>query len=99
MRGVRLDPEGNEFTTLDRLVSLTGKRVLEVGAGDGRLTWGLAERARSLVALDPDRQALARARRAVPKRLKSRIHFETAGAEALPFADGEFDVVLFTWSL
>jgi len=99
MRGATTDPEGTELATLDRLASLTGKRVLEIGCGSGRLTWRLAERARSVVAIDPDRQEIARARRALPTRLKDRVRFEAGRGESLPFPDGEFDVVVFSWSL
>lgn len=99
MRGARMDPEGMELATLDRLVSLAGKRVLEIGCGDGRLTRSLAERARSIVAIDPDRLEIARARRSLPARLRSRVDFEVASGESLPFPDREFDVAVFSWSL
>jgi cyclopropane fatty-acyl-phospholipid synthase-like methyltransferase len=42
---VRTDPEGNETDTLFDLVDLGGAHVLEIGAGDGRLTWRYAHRA------------------------------------------------------
>lgn len=99
MRGATTDPEGTELATLDRLVSLTGKRVLEVGCGSGRLTWSLAERARSVVAIDPDRLEIAKARRAMSRRLKNRVRFEVGQGESLPFPDEEFDAVVFSWSL
>ncbi|HET8679458.1 MAG TPA: class I SAM-dependent methyltransferase [bacterium] len=99
MRGATTDPEGTELATLDRLVSLTGKRVLEVGCGSGRLTWSLAERARSVDAIDPDRLDIARARRELPGRLTKRVRFEVGRAESLPFHDEEFDAVVFSWSL
>ncbi|MGQ0550749.1 MAG: class I SAM-dependent methyltransferase [Armatimonadota bacterium] len=99
MRGARMDPEGIELATLDRLVSLAGKRVLEIGCGDGRLTRPLAERARSVVAIDPERLDIARARRALPTRLKGRVDFEVASGESLPFPDEAFDVAVFSWSL
>jgi ubiquinone/menaquinone biosynthesis C-methylase UbiE len=99
MRGDLMDPEGRELSALDRLVSFAGKRVLEIGCGDGRLTWSLAERAHHVLAVDPDRRTIARARRAIPQHLKSRIHFEVGQAEVHPFANGAFDVAVFSWSL
>jgi cyclopropane fatty-acyl-phospholipid synthase-like methyltransferase len=40
---VRIDPEGNETDALFALVELEGQEVLEIGCGDGRLTWRYAE--------------------------------------------------------
>ncbi len=99
MRGVQKDPEGRELAALDRLVSLAGMRVLEIGCGDGRLTWSLAERASRVLAIDPDRQAIAEARRALPKQLKDHVHFDVGQAETYPFADGGFEVAVLSWSL
>ena len=54
------DPEWYEaaaFTSAG--VSFTTCRVLEVGCGDGRLTKRYADVAASVIAVDPDTQALA----------------------------------------
>lgn len=99
MKGIHQDPEGTELATLDRLVSWSGKRVLEIGCGDGRLTWPLTTRAASVIALDPDKNAVARARRHVPAHLKDRVHLEVGKGESLPFPDASFDLVVFSWSL
>lgn len=99
MRGARMDPEGTELATLDRLVSFSGRRVLEIGCGDGRLTVSLAERARHVLAIDPDGRAIGRARRAVPRHLKDRVRFEVGQAESHELPAEGFDVALFSWSL
>jgi 2-polyprenyl-3-methyl-5-hydroxy-6-metoxy-1,4-benzoquinol methylase len=99
MRRVQMDPEGTELATLDRLVSLFGKRVLEIGCGDGRLTSSLAKRARHILAIDPDRRAIGRARRAVPRHLKDRVRFEVGQGESHELPAEGFDVALFSWAL
>lgn len=99
MRGAQMDPEGTELATLDRLVSFSDKRVLEIGCGDGRLTSSLAERARQVLAIDPDRHAVGRARRAVPRHLKDRVRFEVGQGESHELPAEGFDVALFSWSL
>ncbi len=99
MRSVQKDPERRELAALDRLASLAGMRVLEIGCGDGRLTWSLAERAEQVFAIDPDRQAIAKARRALPKSLKDHVQFDVGEAETYPFPSGAFEVALFSWSL
>ena len=99
MRGVTMDPEGVELATLDRLLPLTGKRLLEIGCGDGRLTIAFAKRAASVVAIDPDRRAVAKARRTLPRGLRGRVRFDVGRAESLPYADGAFDAAIFSWAL
>jgi 2-polyprenyl-3-methyl-5-hydroxy-6-metoxy-1,4-benzoquinol methylase len=46
------DPEGTETKTLHRVVNFNGKRVLEIGCGDGRLTWQYAKSARLVAGID-----------------------------------------------
>jgi ubiquinone/menaquinone biosynthesis C-methylase UbiE len=76
------------FETLVREGDLRGRRVLEVGAGTGRLTTALAERALAQVwAVDPSPEMLAVARQKAPRR----VAFKQARAEALPFKDGWFE--------
>ena len=61
---ILIDPERNETKALFDLYSdWAGKSVLEIGAGDGRLTWRYAEKAARVVALDlasPVLEAIAR---------------------------------------
>ena len=67
---------------------LRGRRILEIGAGTGRLTAALAERAAAKVwAVDPSPEMLAVARRKAP----GRVAFKQARAEALPFKDDWFE--------
>ena len=47
----RVDPEGVETQALAELARADGLRVLELGCGDGRLTWWLARTAASVVAV------------------------------------------------
>jgi len=53
--------EGFERRLIERFTSLRHKRVLEVGCGDGRLTFQYASRASSVLAIDPDRPGLEEA--------------------------------------
>jgi len=58
-------------------------RVLEIGAGSGRLTAHLAERCASVIAIEPS----AGLRRLLRRRLAD-VHVVAAWAEALPLRDG-----------
>lgn len=95
---VRDDPEGRELKTLLKRVSLAGKEVLEVGCGDGRLTYKYFSKAKKVIAIDPLRKSIAAAKRDVPAG-PTRPDFRVGRAEKLAFPAASFDVVFFTWSL
>jgi ubiquinone/menaquinone biosynthesis C-methylase UbiE len=94
-----LDPEGAHLAALRRLGDFSGRRVLEMGCGDGRLTLGIAREAGSVVAFDPDADAIARARRAVPEELAERVAYHVATAREIELEPHSFDLVVFSWSL
>lgn len=84
-------------TGLDRLTR--GARVLEVGTGDGRLVFGYARSARSVLAIDPDEEAIARARARAAPLGWSHVRFEPIGAKDLAVGRERFDLALLAWSL
>lgn len=99
MLGV-LDPEGAHLAALHRLHDFSGARVIEVGCGDGRLTLGLAERAASVLAFDPDEAAVATARAALPRAaLAGRVTYQVASATDIAITASSCDVVVFSWTL
>jgi ubiquinone/menaquinone biosynthesis C-methylase UbiE len=73
--------------------------VLEVGCGDGRLTWGIAPLAASVLAFDPAEESVETARRECPATLRDRVRFEVAQAEAIKVPPHSVDLVFFSWSL
>jgi ubiquinone/menaquinone biosynthesis C-methylase UbiE len=97
---VRIDPEGNETAALFALADIDGAEVLEVGCGDGRLTFRYAERAGRVTAIEPFAGSLARARErlsdAGPAVEFRHASFEDFAAGAAPDV---FDVTLLSWSL
>ena len=98
---VLIDPEGKSNTTFHELVNVTGKRVLEVGCGDGRLTWGYAKKALHVTGIDPDGDGIAAAQANIPKNLRHRVVFFKSNIEDLmPSGDDVgFDIIYFSWSL
>jgi ubiquinone/menaquinone biosynthesis C-methylase UbiE len=96
---VVLDPEQAHLAALLRLADFKGTRVLEVGCGDGRLTLGVAERAATVLAFDPDEDAVARARETLPAELAERVTYRVASATEIEIPRSAFDIVLFSWSL
>lgn len=69
-------------------------RVLEVACGPGFLALAFAERCREVVGLDLTDAPLAIAQRNGQQRGLSNVRFERGDAEHLPFADGNFDIVV-----
>ena len=96
---VRRDPGAAETRAVHALVDFTGRDVLEVGCGDGRLTWRYAEDARSILALDPDRSAIERASACLPESLRPKTRFLAADILDTTLPSGAFDVAMFSWSL
>lgn len=95
------DPEGVSVTYLHKMASFDGKRVFDIGCGDGRLTWAYAEVASHVTAIDPIPDDIHMAIEDTPEHLKERIDFIEAGIEdfELPGGPQTFDIVLFAWSL
>jgi ubiquinone/menaquinone biosynthesis C-methylase UbiE len=85
--------------TLCEAVDLrAGQSVLDVAAGNGNATLAAARRFAEVVSTDYVGALLERAReRAQAERLA--VTFREADAEALPFADESFDVVLSTFGV
>jgi 2-polyprenyl-3-methyl-5-hydroxy-6-metoxy-1,4-benzoquinol methylase len=98
---VRIDPEGNETDALFDLVELEGREVLEIGCGDGRLTWRYADRAAHVTAIEPFEDAIVRAQKRLSEAPNERIEFLHVAFEDFAAAgDADIvDVALLSWSL
>ncbi|HEV8534948.1 MAG TPA: class I SAM-dependent methyltransferase [Candidatus Limnocylindria bacterium] len=92
-------PPGLELRLIERYVPLAGRDVLEVGCGDGRLTFQYAARARSVVALDANADEIERAREMARRGGFRNVRFLARAVQAGRLPGGPFDVALLTWSL
>ena len=81
----------------ERLVR--GKRVLDLGCGDGRFALGVAPYADTVEGLDPDVESIAAARQAARKAGARNARFKVGAAQRLPYPDAAFDVVILSWTL
>ena len=72
------------------------RRILDLGTGTGAAATWLAERfpAASVIGVDVAERMVALAREKLPPALADRLRYEVADASELPFADGEFDLVV-----
>ena len=94
-----LDPEGAHLASLRRLGDFRRRRVLELGCGDGRLTPGIARDAASVLAFDPDAEAVERARQSLPAELAQRVSYRVASGKEIELEPVSFDLVVVSWSL
>jgi|SRR5690242_5505832 demethylmenaquinone methyltransferase / 2-methoxy-6-polyprenyl-1,4-benzoquinol methylase len=82
---------------IDAIDPRPGQRILDVATGTGMVAFGLARRGATVIGLDQSEHMLATAR----QRLAGADNptFIQGEAENLPFADGEFDALTFTYLL
>ena len=97
--GYAIDPEGNETGILHALIDFHDKDVLEIGCGDGRMTWRYAALARSVLALDPNTDRVEQGIASTPAALKPVVAFQVADIAAVSLPGEAFDVAILSWSL
>ena len=93
------DPEGFERQHLLDYADFNDARVLEIGCGDGRLTWKYAAVSRLIIGLDPDLGQLRLAHADYHPALRGRVHFTSGSAYHIPLPKDTFDIAILSWSL
>ena len=98
---IRVDPENNEPNALFALADFNGRRVLEIGCGDGRLTWRYAGKAAHVTAIEPSAEQIAMAKENLPNNLRGKVEFHVARLEdfAAKSKSSVFDLVILSYSL
>jgi len=84
----------SDLPKIEEFIELSGKTLLEIGCGDGRLTALLAGKAHAITAIDPDERSIEAACRKI-----GGVNFQVGSGEELNFADESFDIALFGYSL
>lgn len=98
---IKLDPENNEPSALFALADFSGQRVLEIGCGDGRLTWRYADKAGQVTAIDAFADSIRQAKENIPDELKGRVKFRHIAFEdfTAKSKSSTFDRAILAWSL
>ncbi|HLI61461.1 MAG TPA: class I SAM-dependent methyltransferase [Solirubrobacteraceae bacterium] len=86
---------------VDAIDPRPGMRILDVATGTGMVAFALAARGADVVGLDQSEAMLGAARERLQRTLAlaPRLSFLVGEAESLPFSDGEFDALSFTYLL
>jgi 16S rRNA A1518/A1519 N6-dimethyltransferase RsmA/KsgA/DIM1 with predicted DNA glycosylase/AP lyase activity len=93
------DPEETETRILHQLADFAGKDVLEIGSGNGRLTWRYANQARTVLGIESDAAAVASAQEALPAHLRSTVAFRVGDVTTTELQPTAYDIALLAWSL
>ena len=93
------DPEKHETEQLHAIPDLHGAKILEIGTGNGRLTWRYAGIAEAVTAIEMDPVRLADADSLWPDDLRGKVEFVQASAVRLPFRNKHFEAVMLAWSM
>jgi ubiquinone/menaquinone biosynthesis C-methylase UbiE len=96
---IELDPAGTEPRAILQAADFRNARVLEIGAGNGRLTFRYAAEPRSVLAIDNKEPEIRSAARGCRAQLREHMEFLCASATRLPFPAETFNIALFASSL
>jgi ubiquinone/menaquinone biosynthesis C-methylase UbiE len=94
-----VDPDGVMPRAILQAADIRNTRLLEVGAGDGRLTSQYAAKPRSVVGIDTKELDIRSAAWDPRIELRGQEQFLCASATALPFSAEQFEIVLLASSL
>lgn len=90
---------GEDLAALLQHAALRGnENVLDAGSGAGHTALAFAPHAGHVISVDLAESMLAQGRRQAQERALTNVEFRQADVEALPFADGSFDVVVSRYS-
>ena len=94
-----IDPAGVMPLAILEAAEFRDALVLEVGAGDGRLTFQYTAEAKSLVGIDTKEAEIRAAAQRLGAGLRGKVRFLCASATALPFSNEQFGILLLASSL
>ena len=97
---ILIDPEEYESHALFSLpITWTGSSVLEIGSGDGRLTWRYADKVARVIAIEPDAEKHKTALADRPSGFEH-VEFVNLGLDEFVKQNKEkFDLAILSWSL
>ena len=99
LMATEIDPAGIMPRGILNASDFRDARVLEVGAGDGRLTFQYGAEPRSVIGIDTKEPDIRTASQCQGVGFRGDVQFVCASATALPFSVERFSIVLLASSL
>lgn len=90
--------EKHEIAIIRSKCNLDNKDILEIGCGDGRLSFYLAEFAKNIVAIDPDVDKIKKASDRLSSSKRNNLNFYIGKGEKLIFSNASFDAIFYSLS-
>jgi len=87
------DPKNKELKTILKKIKVKNKRIIDIGAGIGRLSFPLSKYAKEVIALDYDK----RFKEYYKKHKRKNLIFINKSAEEYLTKDNKFDIFLIAW--
>jgi len=94
-----IDPASAEPGMIARAPDFSGMRVLEVGSGDGRMTAMISKRAKSVLSIDPDEDAISAALKRAEEYGLHNVEYRVEDVCTIDLKTGEFDSAFLALSL
>jgi ubiquinone/menaquinone biosynthesis C-methylase UbiE len=92
-------PEKYIIKSLLNHLTFNDKFVLEIGCGDGRITFELDGLTKRIVAIDNQVEKVEKAIKTYSSKSDPKIDFQVLGSENLPFFAESFDIIFYSGSL
>lgn len=83
---------------LDKLVDLTGLEVIDIGAGTGRITLEVAQKAKKVTAIDIFKAVVIYGSRLASQTGLENVEYIRGDCASLPLPDNSVDAVLCAWA-
>lgn len=96
---MRIDPQKKEERLLKRLVNLKEKVVLEIGCGDGRISFLLAPLSKKFIGIDVEPKVIIEATRKIPGDLREKLEFRTGFGHQINLPSESIDTILMVLTL
>lgn len=91
--------DDHEIALFQRCLPIEDSKVIEVGCGDGRVTFALSTHCREILGVDLDARLIESARMRLGDSKLTNISFAVMDAQALEIDSDSVDIALYPWVL